>query len=112
MYADPTSKGQESETLASTLSMEEIEAWNMWIYKTHGILPTQYHHFYNQGDTMIYREHIQDILTIDKIWANKQEKENHKKASKNPKNNPLAGQQKKQGLGGGGFYGQTFRYSK
>ena len=32
----------------------------MCFYKQHGIMPNQYHYFYDQGDTIIYYEHITD----------------------------------------------------
>lgn len=101
----------ESPSKEKELNADEIAAWNMWIYKTHGILPTQYHEFYEQGDTILYIEHIQDLLTIDKMWANKLEMQRKKEEAKqkHKENNPLKGGQHKQ-QGGGGFYGQTFRY--
>lgn len=64
----------------------------MWIYKQHGVLPNQYHHFYNQGETIIYPEHLQDLLTVDKMWNNKIKKEEHKEKAKQQlkqDNNPL-----------------------
>ena len=89
--------------------MEEVEAWNMWIYKTHGILPTQYHHFYEQNETLLYPEHIQDLLVIDTIWNNKMKMLQHKAEAKQraKSHNPLS----KGNTGGlGGFYGQTYKY--
>jgi hypothetical protein len=106
----------ESSTALLKLTPEIIEAWNMWINKQHGIMPNQYHYFYNQGDTIIYPEHIADLLTIDKMWNNKMKKEQQKEEAKQQnknKNNPLLLQQKQQQQNkGGGFYGQTMRYSK
>jgi hypothetical protein len=102
--SDPPSKA-----LAEKLTKEEIEAWNMWVYKTHNILPTQYHHFYNQGETLIYPEHIQDLLVIDQMWGNKiKRQQNKERAKMQGKNNPLT----KNNKGLGGFYGNTFKYSK
>jgi hypothetical protein len=96
------------------LTAEEIEVWNMWVYKTHGILPNQYHPFYDEGSTLIYPEHIQDLVTVDKMWGNKLEMKAKKEQAKQrhkQNNNPLSKGQNK-GLGSGGFYGNTFKYSK
>lgn len=100
---------------------EEIEAWDMWIYKQHGILPIQYHHFYNQGETILYPEHLQDLLTIDKMWNNRLQKERHKEQSKQQlkqNNNPLNNNNNRiRGIGEAGglnsnFYGKKFVYKK
>lgn len=97
----------ESSSLASKLTPEEIDAWNMWVNKQHGIMPNQYHWTYDEGSTLIYPEHIQDLLTIDKMWNNKLKKEQQKAESKakHDAKNPLK-QQKS------GFYNQTYRYNK
>jgi hypothetical protein len=86
------------------LTIDEVEAWNMWYNKQHGIMPNQYHHFYDQGDTLIYPEHIADLLTIDKMWDNKitNERKKAEAAQKAKEKNPF----KK----GEGFYGQTYKY--
>lgn len=94
-----------------SISNEVYEAWTMWANKQYGIMPNQYHHFYEQGDTLIYPEHIADLITIDKMWNEKQKKDKQKEEQKQQgvKNSPLAGKNK----GGiGGFYGQTMRYNK
>jgi hypothetical protein len=79
----------------------------MWVYKTHNIFPNQYHHFYEQGETLIYQEHIQDLLVIDQMWANKIKiQQNKEKAKIQNKNHHLT----KNNKGLGGFYGQTYRY--
>ena len=106
----------ESPSKAKELTQAEIEAWNMWMYKQHGIMPNQYHYFYDQGDTLLYEEHIQDLLTIDKIWQNKVKRDQQKaeaKAKAKSHHNPLSGGggQKSSGLGGG-FYGNTFKYDQ
>ena len=89
-----------------SISNEVSEAWNMWVNKQYGIMPNQYHHFYSQGDTLIYQEHIADIITIDKMWNSKLEKDRQKEEQKQKeKNNPL---RNKGGVGG--FYGQTQRF--
>lgn len=101
----------ESPTMAAKLTPEVIDAWNMWVNKQHGIMPNQYHYLYDEGDTLIYPEHIADLLTIDRIWNNKIKKEQQK--AKQKQNNPLLNQQNKRGLGsneGGGFYNQTMKY--
>lgn len=102
----------ESSSVASKLTAEEIDAWNMWVNKQHGIMPNQYHWTYEEGSTMIYPEHIQDLLTIDKIWGNKIKYEQKKaeEKAKNKMNNPLSKQQQGAGGIGGGFYGKTYRY--
>ena len=96
----------ESPSKAKELTQEEIEAWNMWIYKQHGVLPNQYHHFYEQGDTIIFQEHLQDLVTIDKMWTNKltYERKKQESAQKAKEKNPFNK--------GKGFYGQTYNYSK
>lgn len=97
----------ESPSKAKQLTSEEIEAWNMWVYRQHGIMPNQYHHFYGQNETLLYEEHIQDLLTIDKMWNNKLEYERKKQesAQKAKERNPLKNK------GGSGFYGQTYKYT-
>ena len=97
----------ESPSKAKELTIEEIEAWTMWVYKQHGIMPNQYHHFYEQNDTLLYQEHIEDLLVIDKMVNNKltYEKKKQEAAQKAKERNPLKGGQ------GGGFYGQTYKYN-
>jgi hypothetical protein len=101
----------ESSKILLKLTPEVIDAWNMWMNKQHGIMPNQYHHFYDQGDTLIYPEHIADLITIDNIWNNKMKKEQQKAEAKQNKNNPLKNQTKR-GLGNneGGFYGKTIKF--
>jgi len=85
----------------------------MWVYKQHGIMPNQYHHFYDQNETLLYEEHIQDLLTIDKMWTNKltYERKKQEAAAKAKERNPLGKGGGNQGQGGG-FYGQTYKYNK
>lgn len=96
--------------MAERLTFEEIEALEMWSNRQHGIMPNQYHHSYEQGDTMIYPEHIQDLKLIDKIVGNKhaadRRKEESKQAHKQGKNSIGSNQ------GGGGFYGNTFKFNQ
>jgi hypothetical protein len=86
----------------------------MWVNKQHGILPNQYHHFYDQGDTLIYPEHIEDLITIDKMYQNRlkreQQKTEAKHAAKKLQQHQQQGQQQQQ-QGSPNFYGQKFRYS-
>jgi hypothetical protein len=95
-----------------SISNEVSEAWNMWVNKQYGIMPHQYHHFYEQGDTLIYPEHIADIITIDKMWNEKLKKERQKEEQKQKgvKNSPLT-DKSKAGGGLGGFYGQTMKFN-
>ena len=69
-------------------------------------MPNQYHHFYGQNETLIYEEHIQDLLTIDKMWNNKLQYDRKKQesAQKAKEKNPFGK--------GKGFYGQTYNYKK
>lgn len=72
-------------------------------------MPNQYHWTYDQGDTLLFPEHIQDLLVIDRMWSNKMKKEQQKaeaKAKHAGANNPL----KNQKGGTGGFYNQTYKY--
>ena len=101
------------ESSGKNLTPEEIEAFNMWLYKQNGIMPNQYHHFYQNGDTMIYPEHIADLTVIDKMWGQRLKRQQQKAESKHPKNNPLAGQTKPHiGGKGAGFYGRKYTYHK
>ena len=69
-------------------------------------MPTQYHYFYENGDTIIYPEHIQDLQVIDQMWVNRMERERQKLESKNnAAKSPL-----KQNNKPSGFYGKTYRY--
>ena len=97
------------DTSGQNLTPEEIEAFNMWLNKQHKILPTQYHHFYDQGDTLIYPEHIADLLTIDRMYQNRLKKDHDKEKAKNDakNNNPL-----KNNNQGSNFYGKKFVYKK
>ena len=72
-------------------------------------MPNQYHWTYEEGSTMLYPEHIQDLLVIDKMWNNKLEKarKDAEAKAKHQANNPL---KQHQGNKGSGFYGQTYRY--
>ena len=99
----------ESSKVLLSVSVEVIEAWNMWVNKQYGIMPNQYHYFYEQGDTLIYPEHIADLITIDKMWNEKLKKDRQKEEQKQKSgnNNPL--KSKNQG-GFSGFYGQTQRF--
>lgn len=99
--------------LSEKLTPEEIEAFNMWNYKQLGILPNHYHHSYENGDTLIYPEHIRDLMVIDKMIYNKHEADRKKEAEeaarkqKNNKNSLGAASKK----GGAGFYGHTFKFN-
>jgi len=111
--------GSIPKSLADKLTPEESEALMMYNYKQHGILPNQYHYSYNDGDTIIFPEHVRDLVIIDKMMSNKIRKEQEKEEAKHNKNknNPLKGDR---GLGAGaagnsnkgaGFYGHTFRFN-
>jgi hypothetical protein len=97
------------QSLVEKLTMEEIEALVMWSNKQHDIMPNQYHYSYEQGDTLLYPEHIQDLKLIDKIVDNKRKSEAQKEEAKqkHKQNNPLGGSQ-----GGSGFYGRTFKFNQ
>lgn len=100
--------------MAEKLTFEEIEALEMWSNKQHGIMPNQYHHTYEQGDTLIYPEHIADLKLIDKIVGNKlaadRRKEEQKlKHKQGGSNNQLGSNQQ---LGGNNFYGNTFKFNR
>jgi len=96
-------------SLAEKLSDQDLEDLEMWANKQHGILPNQYHYSYEQGDTLIFPEHIQSLKLLDKIVANKHEADRKKEEAKqkHKQNNPLAG-----GKGGGNFYGRTFKFNQ
>lgn len=72
-------------------------------------MPNQYHWTYDQGDTLLFPEHIQDLLVIDRMWNNKLKKEQQKAEAKakHATNNPLKNQQQHSK---GGFYNQTYKY--
>lgn len=99
-------------SLVTKLTDEEIDALVMWTNKQHGILPTQYHHTYENGDTIIYPEHVRDLVVLDKIMTNKlvkeqkEEQERQKQKQKNPLGSGGGGK-----IGGSGFYGHTFRFN-
>lgn len=96
-------------SLATKLTDEEIEALSMWTYKQHGILPHQYHHSYENGDTIIYPEHIRDLVVIDKMMSNKlikEQREEQEKQKQKQKHKKSLGS-----VGGSGFYGHTFRFN-
>ena len=80
----------------------------MWHNKQNGILPNQYHYTYQNGDTIIYPEHIADIATIDKMYAERMKKEQQKAESKQAAKHPTAPTNPK----GKGFYGRKFTYHK
>lgn len=82
----------------------------MWYNKQHGIMPNQYHYFYEQGDTMIYPEHIHDLITIDTMWNSRLKRDQNKSEAKakNELNNPLKQKQQQQM---GGFYNKTYKYN-
>lgn len=91
----------------------------MWINKSNGILPNQYHHFYEQGDTMLFPEHIADLYTIDKMWANrlkyKEGEQKRKAETEKFKEQMKTGNQKYTTRNQGGksnFFGQKYRYNK
>lgn len=94
--------------MGKKLTVEEIDAIQMWINRQHGIMPNQYHHTYEQGDTLIYPEHIADLLIIDKMMNNKIKNDRQKEeaAQKIKQKNPLGVRQ-----GGQGFYGHKFKYN-
>lgn len=87
----------------------------MWNYKQLGILPNQYHYSYENGDTLIYPEHIRDIAVIDTMVSNKHKADAEKQKAESERKS------KKSGIGSGaggkgvgkqsqGFYGHTFRF--
>lgn len=87
------------------ITKEEIEAWTMFVNKQNGILPTQYHHFYEQGDTIIYNEHVEDLAVVAKMWDNKLKREQKEEEAK--QNNPF-----KSGKAKAPFAGGKFHYKK
>lgn len=93
------------------LEVEEIEAFNMWVNKQMGILPNQYHHTYEKGDTIIYPEHIRDLIVIDQMVHNKREadRKQQEQEEKRKQRNPL-GMNTGRMKGGGGFYGKTIKF--
>jgi hypothetical protein len=98
-------------SLAEKLSDQDVEDLEMWSNKQHGVLPNQYHYAYEQGDTLIYPEHIKNIRLLDKIVTNKHEADRRKEEAKqqSKQNNPLKGGSQK---GGGSFYGHTFKFNQ
>lgn len=109
--------GSFPKSLVTKVEDEVWEAFTMWVNKQHDIFPNMYHHFYEQGETLIYPEHIADIKIIDKIVSNKRIKDAEKeRAEAERKQNKGKG-----GLGGGksavaggkgsGFYGHTFKFN-
>ena len=113
MNASPKD-GSFPKSLVPKVEDEVWEAFNMWSNKQHDIFPNQYHHFYEQGDTQIYPEHIADIKTIDKMVSNKRLKDAEKERAEAER------KQNKKGLGnkglannkGSGFYGHTFKFNQ
>lgn len=105
--------GSIPKSLLAKLTDEELEALTMWNYKQHDILPNMYHYSYNDGDTIIYLEHIRDLVIIDKMVSNKlrkdveQERAREKQKQKNPLGASSRGIAQKQS----GFYGHTFRFN-
>ena len=82
------------------------------------IFPNQYHYFYEQGDTLLYQEHIEDLYTISKMFENrrkyregKQKQEQEAKALQQKMN---AGQNTTSRNKGGAsqFYGKKYSYTK
>jgi hypothetical protein len=95
-------------SLAEKLTDEEVEALIMWSNRQHDIMPNQYHYSYEQGDTIIYPEHIQDLKTIDKMVQNKRNADRQKEEAKqkHKQKNPLSGSDS------GNFYGRTFKFNQ
>jgi hypothetical protein len=111
-------KNSKDYRLASQLSEADIEAWNMYINKSNGIMPQNYHWSYEQGDTLIYQEHIADLNTIDRMFSNRQK---YREGKKRQDEETKALQQKlragqntisKNKGGGSQFYGKKFVYKK
>lgn len=99
-------------SIVTKLTEEESEALAMWNYKQHGIFPNQYHYSYNDGDTIIYPEHLRDIVIIDKIMTNKllkEQKEEQERQKQKQKKSSLGTSGGK--TGGSGFYGHTFKFN-
>lgn len=97
---------------------EVWEAYDMWVNKQHDIFPNQYHHFYEQGETLIYPEHIADLRIIDKIVFNKRKKDAEKEREEQERKQRRSSGAHR-GLGakglpskGAGFYGQTFKFDQ
>ena len=111
MNASPKD-GSFPKSLIPKVEDEVWEAFNMWSNKQHDIFPNQYHHFYEQGDTLIFPEHIADIKTIDKMVSNKRLKDAEKERAEAERKSKKG---KGQGLGSkasGGFYGHTFKFNQ
>jgi hypothetical protein len=104
MYS--SKEGVIPQSLLIQLDESDLDALEMWGNRQHGIFPNQYHHTYEQGDTMIYPEHIADLRIIDKIVGNKRAIDKQKEESKlkHQQNNPLKG--------GNNFYGNTFKFNR
>lgn len=91
----------------------------MFINKENGILPNQYHWTYEQGDTLIYPEHIADLFVVGKMWSNRQKyrqsKDESKRETRKTYADIVAGKQKqtiKNQGGNSNFYGRKFVYKK
>ena len=104
--------------LAAKLTAEEVEAWNMYMNNQSGILPTQYHWSYEQGDTIIYPEHVADLFTLEKMWSNRKKyregKARQEQEAKALQEKLKSGQNVttlNQG-GASAFYGKKYRYTK
>ncbi|MGD1837504.1 MAG: hypothetical protein ACPKPY_05540 [Nitrososphaeraceae archaeon] len=77
------------ELLAQDLTPSELEVFRMWLLYKKGIMPNQYHPSYDEGQTIIYPEHIADINTIDKFAHNKQKKLHQQTEAKRKQNTML-----------------------
>lgn len=111
-------KNSQDYKLASRLTTEEIEAYVMYINRQSGIFPNQYHHFYEQGDTIIYQEHIADLYTIDRMFENRRKyregKQKQEQEAKELQQKMRQGQKTTMVNKGGAskFYGKKFTYAK
>ena len=98
------------ETSGKELSFEEHEFLQLYVNHKQGFPPNSWHYFYEEGQTMLYNEHIEDIKTVEKMFYNKHKIENAKKSG--PTHNPLkAGSGGKRSLGGK-FYGKKTNYRR
>lgn len=93
----------------------------MFLNKENGILPNQYHWSYEQGDTIIYPEHIADLYVVGQMYLNRKKYRDSKDesqrqtrktyadivASKQPQRQTIRNQG-----GNSNFFGKKYVYKK
>lgn len=75
------------DTKGKDLDEADWESFEVWLNHKYGFQPREWHHSYANTQEPNYPEHLADIRTVEKMWGNRQKREQAKEQG--PTKNPL-----------------------